>query len=67
VAEDTKTPEPTTMLYRAGDTVNPEAWNLKLDTLIVADADIDAAKADGWLLAADALKPAKKPAAQDKA
>lgn len=55
MADDTKT----TMLYRAGDAVNPEAWNLKLDTRIVADADIDAAQAEGWQLAADVLKPAK--------
>lgn len=48
-----------TMLYRASETVNPEAWNRKLDTLIVADADIAEAQSQGWLLAADLDKPAK--------
>lgn len=62
-------PQATTMLYRAGEKVNPAAWNLKLDTLVVADDEVDAAKADGWQTAAEITAPAKadpkpKPAAK---
>lgn len=54
MAEETETS--TTMLYRAGGSANPEAWNRKLDTKIVDDADLDAAKGEGWLTAADLAK-----------
>lgn len=48
-----------TMLYRpaiALTAFNPEAWNLPLDTLIVEDGAIDAARADGWLTGAEAVE-----------
>lgn len=38
-----------TMLYRKRDSVNAEAFNLPLDTIIVADDDIDGAMEEGWL------------------
>lgn len=51
-----------TMLYRPGSQVNPEAWNLEADTLIVDDEDIEAAKAEGWMVAADFHESLKTPA-----
>lgn len=37
-----------TMLYRPGETVNPAAWNEKIDTCIVDEGDLEAVLADGW-------------------
>lgn len=37
-----------TMLYRPGDEPNPEAWNLPIETLIVASSEIDGALGEGW-------------------
>jgi hypothetical protein len=45
----------TTMLYRKGASVNAEAFNLPLDTVIVADIDIEGATAEGWLDAVSAI------------
>lgn len=45
--------EKTTMLYRLGDSQNPEAWNRKLETVVVPDDGVSDAQADGWLLVAD--------------
>lgn len=55
----------TTMLYRPREAPNAEAWNLSFDTTIVADEDIEDAKAEGWMLSADALAwhAAPKPSA----
>lgn len=44
-----------TMLYRKRDTINAEAFNLPLDTIIVADDDIGGAMAEGWLDALSAI------------
>jgi len=44
-----------TMLYRKRDGKNAEAFNLPLDTIIVADSEIDDAMAEGWLHAAEAV------------
>lgn len=60
-------PTSTTMLYRAGDSRNLEAWNRKLDTLIVADDGVKDAQADGWLLAADLPEDDDAPAKATKA
>lgn len=38
----------TTMLYRPGSEVNPEAWNLPIDTVIVPDDGIETALSQGW-------------------
>lgn len=51
-----------TMLYRPGLETNPEAWNLAVDTLTVDDEDIPAAKAEGWMVAADFHESLKAPA-----
>lgn len=44
-----------TMLYRKREAVNAEAFNLPLDTIIVADGEIDDAMAEGWLHADAAI------------
>lgn len=44
-----------TMLYRKRDTINAEAFNLPLDTIIVADAEVEDAMAEGWQHAAEAI------------
>lgn len=38
----------TTMLYRPGETINPEAWNLPIEILIVEDEAVEGALAEGW-------------------
>lgn len=37
-----------TMLYRPGETINPEAWGEKIDTCIVDEGDLEAVMAGGW-------------------
>lgn len=44
-----------TMLYRKREEKNTEAFNLPLDTIIVADSELEDAMAEGWLHAADAI------------
>jgi len=53
-----------TMLYRKRDEKNAEAFNLPLDTIIVADSEIDDAMAEGWLHAAEAIASLDKAAAK---
>lgn len=48
-------PPALTGLYRKADTPNPETWNLPFEYAVFADADVEDAQADGWMLAADAL------------
>lgn len=48
-----------TMLYRKREEVNAEAFNLPLDTIIVADEDVEGAMGEGWLDAASAIASLK--------
>lgn len=50
-----------TMLYRKRDEANAEAFGLPLDTIIVADADIEGAKEEGWLDVASAIASLEAP------
>lgn len=50
-----------TMLYRKRAEKNAEAFNLPLDTIIVADDDIGGAMAEGWLDAASAIASLTSP------
>lgn len=43
------------MLYRPREMPNEQAWNLPFDITVVADHDIEDAKAEGWMLSAEAL------------
>jgi len=54
-----------TMLYRPREAINPEAWNLPLDTIIVDATEVEDAKAEGWLEAADAVEAANVPKAAE--
>lgn len=58
-----------TMLYKPGETVNPEAWNRKLDTSVVDANDKDAlaaAKAGGWVTVDELVKADAAAAARAK-
>lgn len=50
----------TTMLYRPGSEVNPAAWGLPVETLIVPDSGIEDALAQGWF-----THPSRFPAASE--
>jgi hypothetical protein len=55
-----------TMLYRPGGPINPEAWNLSLETRVVEDSEIEGCLAGGWMHGREAYEAASRPAAREQ-